>query len=145
VSRRIAFRGSVSSSKLKDHPEELFNGTILVDNLEVRILRYVLSLQWNHFLRREPEEGMGYLLLGIGIMSHKTSGTILIEYSGDIYVADANQVPSEDKFIVTVGGGYIFNFDKSSGLDIGFSLDFLTSQGEVGLVSGFNLAWIGLL
>ena len=135
VTKNVAIRGTASRSGMTDDLESTMPGvTVLDDNLSLSAWRYAISgqyYQWPNW--RAGGKMLYYGFAGLGAITHKFSGTMTIRdpYSGEIMILYSTG-KSQDKFILTYGGGIIAMVSKQIGIELGVTFDMVF----VGTTSG---------
>ena len=124
----LALRGTVSKAGIKlDELSRLDYWQVLSDDRSVSVMRYYLSLQyykWKNW--RRGGKTMWYAYCGMGMVSHKFSGTMIVHdpYEGSDYLVymDSKAI---NKFSSVTGGGLTHLLTERTAIQCGLTWDLL--------------------
>jgi opacity protein-like surface antigen len=126
VTKNVAIRGSVSRAGLKDDLKEMFPGlNVVEDDINLSVWRYAVCGQYYQWPDWKTGGKMLYYgFAGLGAITHKMSGTAILQESpsGDIWEIRGTG-DTENKFMLTYGGGLITMISDKVGLEFGITLD----------------------
>jgi hypothetical protein len=128
VGKRFALRASVSKAGTGVDVDELFdNVEVLSNDLSSSVWRYFLSFQYHNWPAwQEGGRMVYYLFSGVGVVSHKMSGSALINdpQSGQLLILYGDE-SSTSKFSTTYGFGAIAMISPNLGINFAANLDVL--------------------
>lgn len=126
VTRNVAIRGSISRAGLKDDLKAMFPGIIILeDDLSLNVWRYAICGQYYKWPDwRTGGRMLYYGFAGLGAITHKMTGTATVQEpsSGDIWELYGTG-DTENKFMLTYGGGLITMISDRVGIEFGVTLD----------------------
>ena len=132
VTKNVAIRGTISKSGMKNDLKSMFPGmTILKDDLSLNAWRYAVSGQYYKWPGwKTGAKLLYYGFVGIGVITHKFSGSATIQDPiSDETVILYGTGDSEDKFMITYGGGLITMISKRVGMELGATFDLVFVRG----------------
>jgi hypothetical protein len=129
VTKNMAIRGTISRSGMQNDLESMLDPGVIVldDNLSMNVWRYAISGQYYKWPRwRTGGKLMYYFYVGLGAITHKFSGTMTVKepYSGEIIIIYPTG-GSQDKFMLTYGGGLVPMLTQRLGLELGLTADLV--------------------
>jgi len=126
VTKNVAIRGSVSRAGLKDDLKAMFPGMIILeDDISLNIWRYAVCGQYYQWPDWKTGGKMLYYgFAGLGAITHKMSGTAMLQEppAGDMWEIRGTG-DTENKFMLTYGGGLITMISDRVGVEFGITLD----------------------
>lgn len=129
VTKNVAIRGSVSRAGLREDLKDIFPGAIIVeDDLNLSVWRYAVSGQYYQWPDWKTGGRMLYYgFAGLGVISHKMTGTATVLVpaapdTGNIWFLYGTG-ETENKFMLTYGGGLITMISNRVGIEFGVTLD----------------------
>ena len=139
VTKNVAIRGSVSRAGLREDLKDMFPGAIIVDDdLSFNVWRYAVCGQYYQWPDWKTGGKMLYYgFAGLGAVTHKMSGTAMLQepQSGEIGEIRGTG-DTENKFMLTYGGGLITMISDKVGVEFGITLDviFVGSSDDLDVV-----------
>jgi hypothetical protein len=132
VTKNVAIRGTISKSGMKNDLKSMFGDmTILKDDLSLNAWRYAVSGQYYKWPGwKTGAKLLYYGFVGLGVITHKFSGSATIQdpISGETVILYGTG-DSEDKFMITYGGGLITMISKRVGIELGATFDLIFVRG----------------
>ena len=139
VTKNVAIRGSVSKAGLKDDLKEMFPGlNVVEDDINLSVWRYAVCGQYYQWPDWKTGGKMLYYgFVGLGAVTHKMSGTAMLREppAGDMWEIRGTG-DTENKFMLTYGGGLITMISDKVGVEFGITLDviFVGSSDDLDVV-----------
>ncbi|HUU46061.1 MAG TPA: hypothetical protein VM118_10050 [Acidobacteriota bacterium] len=128
VARNIAVRAFVSRSGMRDDLDVPASEYIVhEDDFGMSVWRYVLAAQYHEWPRwKTGGRVMYYLYSGLGAISHKTTGHMLIEEraTGNLLMIEGSG-ESLTKLIVSEGFGIVAKVSRNLGVEAKLALDLV--------------------
>ena len=126
VTRNVAVRGTISRAGMRDDLKSMFPGIMIVeDNLCLNVWRYAVSGQYYKWPRwRTGGKLLYYGFAGLGVITHKFSGSATVQdpVTGELVVLYGTG-DTENKFMLTYGGGIISMISDRVGIEMEATFD----------------------
>lgn len=141
VTKNVAIRGSISRAGIKEDLKAMWPGFIILeDDLGLSVWRYAISgqyYQWPGW--RTDGRLLYYGSAGLGIITHKGSGSAVVQdpITDELWIVTGGD--AENKFILTYGGGIITMISEKVGIEFGITFDAIfVGSSDDRLVVGYD-------
>jgi len=135
VSNKVAVIMSVSKSGIKTNIEstDLYsNYNLIQDNSKLSAMRYSLSIMsLRPFKKQESAGSYYYISAGLGFITHKFSGDIIVQYRYEPYNLITDSMDNIDtRVLANMGVGMVLKFSEKFGIDLAVKWDVVFLAGK---------------